>query len=67
MKAHALDSRGEMRDRQDLRFLLGKMEMSDETSRDIEIDDEDLEILKDMVKGLGGRYSVLLESLLRRV
>jgi hypothetical protein len=64
MKAYALDSRDEPRDRHDLGFLLEKMETSEETFRDVEVKDEDLKILKDMVASLGGRYSVLLESLL---
>ncbi|KAI9858148.1 MAG: hypothetical protein M1813_007797 [Trichoglossum hirsutum] len=66
MKAQALHSRELEGDRDDLRFLLGKMEASDENFQGVVMDDEDEDILKDAVASLGGRYSVLLEALLHR-
>lgn len=66
MKAITLDSRGEQKDIRDLRFVLEKMEESDESFASVEMEAEDLEILKAGVAELGGRYPVLLESLLRR-
>jgi hypothetical protein len=66
MKAQALDSRAEERDREDLRFLLDKMEASEETFAGVEMEDEDLEVLKDSVSGLGWQYSALLQNLLQR-
>ncbi|KAI9764137.1 MAG: hypothetical protein M1840_008697 [Geoglossum simile] len=66
MKGRAVDSRGEPKDREDLRFILEKMEGSEESFGGVEMDNEDLETLADSVKSLGGRYSDLLQSLLRR-
>lgn len=66
MKAITLDSRGEQKDLRDLRFVLEKMEESDEGFADVEMETEDLEILRAGVTELGGRYPSLLESLLRR-
>jgi Nucleotidyl transferase AbiEii toxin, Type IV TA system len=66
MKARTLDSRDEARDARDLRFLLEKMEGSDENFRDVELEEEDQEIMEDMVRRLGGRYPALLQTLLHR-
>ncbi|KAH0565364.1 hypothetical protein GP486_001247 [Trichoglossum hirsutum] len=66
MKAKALDSRGEDKDRDDLHFLLDKMEASEESFAGVEMEDEDLEVLKVSVRGLGGQYSVLLRNFLQR-
>jgi hypothetical protein len=56
MKAITLDSRGEQKDLRDLRFVLEKMEESDEGFADVEMETEDLEILRAGVAELGGRY-----------
>src|SRR5579862_492825 len=66
MKARTLDGRDEARDARDLRFLLEKMEGSDENFRDVELEEEDQEIMEDMVRRLGGRYPALLQTLLHR-
>ncbi|KAI9773523.1 MAG: hypothetical protein M1839_002059 [Geoglossum umbratile] len=66
MKAQAQDARDEYRDYVDICFLLDKMEVSEESFQGIAMEDEDLEILKDVVGGLGGRYPALLSSLLQR-
>lgn len=66
MKARALENRGEDRDRTDLRFVLEKMEHSDESFAGVQMDADDLEILHAGVAELGGRYSILLNNQLRR-
>lgn len=66
MKARALENRGEDKDRTDLRFVLEKMEHSDESFAGVEMDADDLEILHAGVAELGGRYSILLNNQLRR-
>ena len=61
-----MDSHAESKNLDDLRFLPEKMEASEENFRDVEIEDEDLEVLKVSVRRFCGRYSALRQSLLQR-